>query len=66
MRDDQAHEGDDPGDGDGGGTPGLPNTGVALAGLLTAAAVAVGAGGAAVYAARRRGPAPGRDEGSAV
>ncbi|WP_444962666.1 HtaA domain-containing protein [Nocardiopsis sp. M1B1] len=55
-----------PGDGDGGGTPGLPNTGVALAGLLTAAAVAVGAGGAAVYAARRRGSAPDGDEESAA
>ncbi|MBR8740457.1 HtaA domain-containing protein [Nocardiopsis sp. MG754419] len=43
-----------PGDGDGGGKPGLPNTGTALAGLLTAAVVAVAAGGVAVAASRRR------------
>ncbi|WP_017580898.1 HtaA domain-containing protein [Nocardiopsis valliformis] len=50
-------DGDDkptPGPGDGGGKPGLPNTGVALTGLLTAAAVAVAAGGTALVAARRR------------
>ncbi len=47
--------GDGDGDGDGGTKPpGLPNTGVALAGLLAAAAVAVGAGGVAVAASRRR------------
>lgn len=43
-----------PGDGDGDGKPNLPSTGVALTGLLAAAAVAIGAGGTAVYAARGR------------
>ncbi|WP_150245017.1 HtaA domain-containing protein [Nocardiopsis quinghaiensis] len=43
-----------PGPGDGDGDGGLPNTGTALTGLLAAAAVAVGAGGVAVYASRRR------------
>lgn len=43
-----------PGPGDGGDKPGLPNTGVALTGLLAAAAVAVAAGGTALIASRRR------------
>jgi len=55
--------GDGDGDGDGGTKPDLPNTGAALAGLIAAAAVAVGVGGTAVYAARKRRSAdPGTPE----
>ncbi|WP_026127903.1 HtaA domain-containing protein [Nocardiopsis lucentensis] len=50
-------DGGDDGGGDGDGKPGLPNTGVALTGLLVAAVVAIGAGGAAMVASRGRAPA---------
>ncbi len=47
-----------PGDSDGkDGKESLPVTGGALAGLVLAAVVAVGAGGSALYLSRRRGPA---------
>ncbi|GAA1456905.1 HtaA domain-containing protein [Nocardiopsis exhalans] len=52
-----------PSPGDGDDKPGLPNTGVALTGLLAAAAVAVAAGGTALVAARRR---TGAEEGAQV
>lgn len=51
--------------GGGGGTGGLPITGAALAGLVTAGVLAVGGGATAVYLARRRsrgGGAPGPDD----
>ncbi len=56
---------DDSGDGsgkpDGGADGSLPTTGGALLGLVVAAVVAVGAGGAALYMGRRRGRTAGED-----